>query len=131
MKIEKTDWGRIITIPETSCNSEFCYVLREVRKINGNDPNEQKLINRLEAPEQRAIRKLTLLLFSMENFFKSVAKSIENEGVKYAVSLFTEWELHNRMNWNEWYHTQASLLEEEINGYSFEYANLSKHGWRL
>ena len=126
MKIEMTPWGRIITVPETSGNSEFSYRLREVRKINNNEPHEQELINRLEIPEQKAIRKLTILLFSMENFFKQTA-----EDRKRKCDVFQAWEERNRMDWNEWYHIQADLLEDEINGYSFEYACNSKHGWCL
>lgn len=126
MKIQKTSWGRIITVPETPGNSEFSYHLREVRKINNNEPNEQELINRLEIPEQKAIRKLTILLFSMENFFKQTA-----EDRKRRCDVFQIWEERNRIDWNEWYHTQADALEEEINGYSFEYADKSKHGWCL
>ncbi len=127
MRIEKTSWGRILTIPVSSMNSEFSYSLREVRKINKNDPDEQELINRLEIPEQKAIRKLTLLLFSMENFFKSVEKI----GVHNALYYFRLWERHNKMDWNEWYHDQIDELVEEINGYSFKYADESKHGWCL
>ena len=125
MIVEKTWWGRKLIIPETSFNSEFSYSLREVRKINKNDPHEQELINRLEIPEQNAIRKLTLLLFSMENFFKTL------ENRKKGYDVFQEWEKHNRMDWNDWFHDQARELEEEINGYSFEYAAKSKHGWCL
>ena len=126
MKIEITSWGRIITIPETSVNSEFSFRLREVRKINNNEPREQELINRLEVSEKKAIRKLTILLFSMENFFKQIA-----DDRKGGCTVFQTWEERNRMDWNEWYHRQAEALEEEINGYSFEYADKSKHGWCL
>ena len=122
-----TSWGRKIIIPETSVNSEFVYELREVRKINKNDPDEQELINLLEVPEHKAIRKLTLLLFSMENFFKS----IEKLGVHNASYYFRLWERHNKMDWNEWYHDQIDELVEEINGYSFKYADESKHVWCL
>lgn len=128
MRIEMTSWGRKLIIPETSVNSEFTYDLREVRKINDNEPYEQELINRLEIPEQKAIRKLTILLFSMENFFKALEKSGEH-GV--TSTIFQTWEAHNKMDWNEWFHDQARLLEEEINNYSFEYADKSKHGWCL
>ena len=126
MKIESTSWGRIITIPETQVNSEFSFRLREVRKINNNEPREQELINRLELSEQKAIRRLTILLFSMENFFKQIAKD-----KKRGCNVFQTWEERNGMDWNEWYHRQADALEEEINGYSFEYADKSKHGWCL
>ena len=126
MKIEITSWGRIITIPETSVNSEFSFRLREVRKINNNEPHEQELINRLEVSEQKAIHRLTILLFSMENFFKQVAEERNKES-----DVFKTWEERNRMDWNEWYHRQADALEEEVNGYSFEYADKSKHGWCL
>ena len=126
MKIEITSWGRIITIPETSVNSEFSFRLREVRKINNNEPREQELINRLEVSEQKAIHRLTILLFSMENFFKQIAEEKNKES-----DVFKTWEERNGMDWNEWYHRQADALEEEINGCSFEYADKSKHGWCL
>ena len=128
MRIEMTSWGRKIIIPETSVNSEFIYELREVRKINNNDPYEQELINRLEVSEQKAIRRLTILLFSMENFFKTLEK---NSGYECNLDVFYNWEAHNRMDWNDWFHHQAIELEEEINNYSFEYAAKSKHGWCL
>ena len=116
--------------PATDAQINYLCVLAQkvelVRKINNNDPREQELINRLEIPEQKAIRKLTILLFSMENFFKRTA-----EDRKRKCDVFQIWEERNRMDWNEWYHTQADLLEEEINGYSFEYADKSKHGWCL
>lgn len=128
MRIEMTSWGRKLIIPETSVNSEFVYDLREVRKINDNEPYEQELINRLEIPEQKAIRKLTILLFSMENFFKALEKSGERGVIS---TIYQTWEAHNKMDWNEWFHDQARLLEEEINNYSFEYADKSKHGWCL
>ena len=130
MRIEKTSWGRILTIPASSVNSEFVYHLREVRKINKNDPDEQELINRLEVPEQKAIRRLTILLFSMENFFKTLEKN-GGHGILPLLTPFQTWETHNKMDWNEWFHDQARLLEEEINNYSFEYADKSKHGWCL
>ena len=93
MKIQKTSWGRIITIPATATNSEFSYELREVRKINNNNPHEQELINRLEILEQKAIRKLTILLFSMENFFKRTS-----EDRKRKCDVFQAWEERNRMD---------------------------------
>lgn len=130
MRIEKTSWGRILTIPASSVNSEFVYHLREVRKINKNDPDEQELINRLEVPEQKAIRRLTILLFSMENFFKTL-KKYRGHGILPLLTPFQIWETHNKMDWDEWFHDQARLLEEEINNYSFEYADKSKHGWCL
>lgn len=82
MIVEKKYWGRKLIIHETSVNCEYTYRLREVRKINNDDDREQELINRLEIPEKNAIRKLTLLLFSMENFFKS---SIEKRKKGYDV----------------------------------------------
>ena len=126
MIVEKKYWGRKLIIHETSVNCEYTYRLREVRKINNDDDREQELINRLEIPEKNAIRKLTLLLFSMENFFKS---SIEKRKKGYDV--FQEWEKHNRMDWHDWFVRQADRLEEEINSYSIRYAHESKHGWCL
>lgn len=128
MIVEKTWWGRKLIIPETSVNCEYTYRLREVRKINNDNPCEQELINRLENHEQKAIRKLTLLLFSMENFFKA----LENRDECVSISkIYRDWNAHNRMDWCDWFACQANKLEEEINSYSIRYANESKHGWCL
>lgn len=92
--------------------------------------NEEGLLRNMKVNDVATtylnIRKLTILLFSMENFFKRTA-----EDRKRKCDVFQIWEERNRMDWNEWYHTQADLLEEEINGYSFEYTDKSKHGWCL
>lgn len=121
MKIEKTAYGKRITIPATSNNSEFVYDLRNVRTINRNNPHEQPLLNELERGERIAERRLVILLYSMENFFRTAnnAKS------------YNQWEQHNRMDWNEYYHDQIRTLAEEVNNYSFEYAERSRHGWCL
>lgn len=125
MKIEKTKWGEIVTIPETDVNSEFKYYLRSVRRINNNEPKEQKLINELEPQEQRARRKFLILAKSMEYFFKRIPGAYET------LNIFTEWERKNKMDWNDYFHRRLHELEEEVNSYSFQYAERSKHGWCL
>lgn len=125
MVIEKTNWGEIITIPETECNSEFKYYIRSVRRINDDCKYEQALINELEQQEKRARRKFLILAYSMELFFKRIADK------PHPSQEFDEWERKNKMDWNEWFHYRLSELEDEINDYSFQYANRSKHGWCL
>ena len=121
MKIINKSWGKIVIIPETENNSEFEYNLRNVRKINGDCKEEQALINELEPKEQKAERKLLLLAWSMENAFKHLGDC----------KAYQVWEDHNRTDFNEYYHEKLRLLEEEVNSYSFEYANRSKHGYCL
>ena len=47
------------------------------------------------------------------------------------ISVFQKWEDHNKMDWNDWYHSQLHDLEEKVNSYSFDYAYRSRHGWCL
>ena len=72
MLIERTNYGLKVTIPKTAQNSEFVYTVRQVRVLNNDEPGEQKLIAELERGEKRATRRLLLLLWSMENFFKTL-----------------------------------------------------------
>lgn len=123
MVIEKTNWGEIITIPETECSSEFKYYIRSVRRINDDCKYEQALINELEQKEQKARRKLILLAFSMENVFKSIPKDAQ-------CYWWEKWEAKNG-DFNALYHDRLHELEDEVNSYSFQYANRSKHGWCL
>jgi hypothetical protein len=125
MEIKKTNWGEIVTIPETEINSEFTYHLRSVRRINNNNPYEQELINELEPKEKKARRKFLILAKSMEYFFKTIPE------IRGCICIFDEWERKNKMNWNDWFHGQLHELEEEVNSYSFEYASRSEHGWCL
>ena len=121
MKIENTNYGKRVTIEETPNNSEFVYEWRNVRTINGNNPKEQELINELEKGEKKAERKLMILIFSLDNFFKTATSGKECDN----------WEKNNRMNFNEYYHDQIKTLQEQVNDFSFEYANKSRHGWCL
>lgn len=119
MEIINTHYGKVVIIPETENNCEFRYELRNVRKINDNCKDEQDLINELESKEQKAERKFLLLSWSMENAFKRLGRWYD----------YHTWEEHNKAEFNEYYHDQLQLLEDEVNSYSFEYAARSTHGY--
>ena len=124
MKVTKTNYGLLVTIPEQHdtngdlLNSEFAYQIRQVRTINDNDPDEQSLINALEKGEKRDTTKFLKLAEEMERLFK---------------------QLKTREDWQAWedahgdfnclYHDRLDELAEKINGYSFTYAEHSKHGY--
>lgn len=128
MEIKQTWWGKIVTIPETEFNSEFSYHLRNVRRINDNEPEEQELINELEPKEQDAEQKLITLAEEMEAFFHSMTR--DKDG--YTGHNFDKWKKeHNGANFNEYFHDRLRDLESEVNSYSFEYAERSQHGWCL
>lgn len=126
MNVTKTNYGLLVTIPEQHdsngdlLNSEFAYQLRQVRTINDNDPDEQPLINRLELKEQPLTRKFILLAWSMWNLFRKL------QGNPRALY---EWEDHNRMDFNRYYHDQLDELQEAITEICFEYGEHSKHGY--
>lgn len=121
MKIINTNWGKKVIIPETKNNSEFEYDLRNVRKINDDCQEEQALINELEQKERKAERKLMLLAWSLENTIKHMDSCHD----------YQTWEDHNKADFNEYYHDQLQLLENDVNACSFEYAERSGHGWCL
>lgn len=126
MIVTKTNYGLLVTIPEQHdsngdlLNSEFAYQLRQVRTINDNDPDEQPLINRLERKEQPLTRKFILLAWSMWNLFCKL-----NDNPRALM----EWEGHNRMDFNRYYHDQLDELQEAITDICFKYAEHSKHGF--
>lgn len=124
MEVTKTSYGLLVTIPEQHdtngdlLNSEFAYQLRQVRTLNDNNPDEQPLINALEKGEKRDTAKFLKLAEDMERLFQ---------------------ELRTREDWQAWedahggfnrlYHGRLDELAEKINGYSFTYAEHSKHGY--
>lgn len=56
----------------------------------------------IRAEQIKLARALALRLFSMENFFKAW-KCPED---------FQDWEQHNKMNWNDYYHADADDLRD-------------------
>lgn len=124
MDITKTNYGLLVTIPEQHdtngdlLNSEFTYQLRQVRTINDNDPDEQPLINALEKGEKRDTAKFLKLAGEMEQLFKQL-KTRED---------WQAWE-DEHGDFNRLYHDRIDELAEKINGYSFTYAEHSKHGY--
>lgn len=129
MLVERTNYGLKITIPETGHNSEFTYQVRQVRTLNNNDPREQKLLAELEKGEKTATRRLLLLLWSMENFFNTLPNDWAGWWGVNDRSPFEIWEQKNRLDFNEYYHTGARLLIEQIDGFSLTYCDKSRHGW--
>lgn len=129
MLIERTNYGLKVTIPKTAQNSEFVYTVRQVRVLNNDEPGEQKLIAELERGEKRATRRLLLLLWSMENFFKTLPDDWSGYWAVNDRNPFDKWEQKNGVDFNEYYHTGARLLIEEIDGYALAYCDKSKHGW--
>ena len=114
----------MVTIPEQHdtngdlLNSEFAYQLRQVRTINDNDPDEQPLINALEKGEKRDTAKFLKLAEEMERLFKQLRTRED----------WQAWEDANG-DFNRLYHDRLDELAEKINGYSFTYAEHSKHGY--
>lgn len=124
MEVTKTNYGLLVTIPEQHdnngelLNSEFAYQLRQVRTINDNDPEEQPLINALEKGEKRATAQFLRLAKDMEQLFTKLRTPED----------WQTWEdAHG--DFNRLYHDRLDELAEKINGYSFTYAEHSKHGY--
>lgn len=120
MRIEKTDYGLLITLPETEHTCEWHYHIRQVRTLNNNDRKEQKLLAELEEIEKPLTRKLLLRIWSMWNIMKNVQNPRED---------WDRWEDHNRMDFNEYYHDYIDEVVELIDNVSQEYCMRSKHGW--
>lgn len=120
MKITKTNYGLLVTIPETDNNSEFIFELRQVRTINNDDPNEQPLINRLERKEKALTQQFFKLVEEMEALF---ALLITRED-------WQAWE-EKHGDFNRLFHDKLDELAERINGVSFAYAEKSAHGYCL
>ena len=125
MQIIKTSYGNEIIIPKRKWNSEFTYQVRRVKVLNKN-LKQHPAIEKLSQKEARIYRKLVLLVFSMDNFFKQVEQIQRTKGSKEASQLFDAWEKHNRMDWNEYFHDNLRMLEEEVNSFSFTYADIAR-----
>lgn len=128
MEIINTSFGNEIIIPKRKWNSEFVYSVRRVKVINRDFERQHPEIEMLSKVEERVYRKLVLLAFSMDNFFKQVEQIHEAKGSKEAAMLFDTWEKHNRMDWNEYFHGNLRQLEDEVNNISFTYANIAWEG---
>lgn len=125
MQIINTSYGNKIIIPERNWNSEFIYKVRRVKILN-QDLDQHPDIEKLSKEEERLYRKLVLLVFSMDNFFKQVEQVQETKGSKEVSRLFDTWEAHNKKGWNEYFHDGIRFLEEEVNNISFEYADIAR-----
>lgn len=125
MQIIETLYGNEIIIPKRKWNSEFTYQVRRVKVLN-KDLEQHPAIEKLSQKEARIYRKLVLLVFSMDNFFKQVEQIQRTKGSKEASRLFDTWEEHNKMDWNEYFHDGIRFLEEEVNNISFKYADIAR-----
>jgi len=129
MIIRQTNYGLEITIFSSPRHSTFDYLVRQVRRLNNDEPKEQELLDELEKREKPKTRKLILLLWSMENFLMSLPVDMAEYWKSHTLSPFDIWEKKNRVNFNEYYHEQARELIEEIDACSLEYCDRSQHGW--
>lgn len=115
MKIEKYEMGWVITVPETDHNSEFRYEMPIMRTGPVRIMREQ----------ERIARRLAIRAFQMENFFNLLRKA----GGGFVC--FEAWELRNRLNWNDWFHAEMQMMEEEAQMLQREWYDWhwEKFGW--
>ena len=119
MRIEQTNYGIKVVIPESDTNSEFTYKLRQVKTLNASIARKHPIIDKLAEREKVLTRKLLLRVRSMEYVFKDTTTHR-----KYGT-----WNDHNRMDFNEYYHDELRDMEEAINAISFTYADYCNEGW--
>ena len=119
MIVKKTNFGIRVIIPETVSSSEFIYDLRQVKVLNSCFSKHHPIIDELSKREKIMTRKFLLRVHSMENVFKEWAVKRN----------FNEWDKHNRMDFNEYYHDELRKMEEAINGISFIYHDYCCKGW--
>lgn len=125
MIIEKTNYGKRVKVWNDGYSDDWTYEIRNVKVLNSTFERQHPIIEELAEREAKVERKLLLLLFSMENFFRAVYATESYE-------LFDKWEDHNRMDFNEWYHHQTHALIDEIDGISSTYcyhATADGYGW--
>lgn len=118
MIINKTHYGIEVIIPETDWNSEFVYTIRQVRTLNKGFRLHPS-INELECEEKKLTRKLLLRIYSMENAFNEFMKNRK----------YVEWDNHNKMDFNEFYHDGINELIEMIDSISYKYYNNCTEGY--
>lgn len=119
MIINKTIYGIEVIIPETDANSEFRFALRQVKTLNSCFSKHHPMIDELSKEEAILTRKFLLRAHSMENVFKEWAVKKN----------YQEWERHNRMDFNEYYHHEMGDLEEKIQGISHRYCDYCTEGY--
>lgn len=103
MRIEKFSGGWRITVPETENNSEFQYDV----PIMTTGPKEIGERQRIIA------RKVAILCFSMENFFKSLPTNWDEYWKNNTKSPFDKWSEDNGEDWNEHFHWGCKELVDE------------------
>lgn len=119
MIINRTNYGIEVIIPESSANSEFIYRLRQVKTLNSSFNRHHPMIEELAKEEEILTRKFLLRVHSMENVFNEWAVKRN----------YQEWETHNRMDFNVYYHDELRDLEEKIQGISYRYADYCSEGY--
>lgn len=119
MIINETKYGIEVIIPESSANSEFRYRLRQVKALNSCFSKHHPMIDKLAKEEAILTRKFLLRVHSMENVFNEWAVKRN----------YQEWEKHNRMNFNEYYHDELRYLEDKIQSISYRYADYCVEGY--
>jgi hypothetical protein len=119
MIINRTNYGIEVIIPETDANCEFRFALRQVKTLNSCFSKHHPMIDDLAKEEAILTRKFLLKAHSMENVFKEWA----------AKRNYQEWEKHNNMDFNEYYHDEMRDLEEKIQGISYRYWDYCTEGY--
>lgn len=103
MILEKLAGGWRITVPGTINNSEFQY---DVPIATGGPEHIGKR-------QQEIARKLALLCFSMENFFKSLPVDWKEYWKNNTESPFDKWAEKNHVDFNEYFHWGCRELVDE------------------
>lgn len=128
MEIENTTYGKIVKVLVDEKIQEYSY--RLIRPLNSGVSKLHPCINVLEKQEVETEKKLHLLLLSYESTLKDILSKL-NQGNQQA---FHEWEVKNKLDFNEYFHDGIRDLVDILNNYSFEYAaNCSNdgYGWCL
>lgn len=112
MKIEYTDYGKKITIPDYGKNSEFEYKIRNVKVLNKNYV-QHPLIDHLVKKEDKIFRKLITRLKEMERIFIKLPNDCN------AIKSF---EQKKNVDFNEYFHEAIDMFIEQIDNISLKYA---------
>jgi hypothetical protein len=119
MVINKTHYGIEVIIPETDASCEFRFSLRQVKTLNSCFSRHHPIIEELAKEEAKLTRKFLIRAHSMENVFKEWAVKRN----------YQEWEKHNKMDFNEYFHDELGDLEDKIQGISYRYWDYCKRDY--
>lgn len=115
MKIELTNYGKLITIQRPD-GKTFEYPIYNVHTLNDWHTRVHPCIEELAQREAKLEHKLIMLLRSMEYSLRELTNH----------DAWERWELHNRLDWTDYYPLQARDLCDAIDDISFEYAHRAR-----